>query len=114
MGSVQVAPHEARPGRRAVVAVDLADLQGPARGPVELPLHLHWSGADDDRTFDLGDPGVLLWVYETVLGHASRPGDLPLLNAVVLIAAWPYLFLPAGVRAAWEEAHPVLAAAGHD
>jgi hypothetical protein len=43
-------PSEARPGRDAVVGASLDDLRGPARGTVELPLHLFWSSRD--RTFD--------------------------------------------------------------
>ena len=36
--------YEARPGRRAIVVTDLADLRGPAHGTVRLPLRLYWSG----------------------------------------------------------------------
>ena len=35
--------YQSRPGRRALVAASLADLRGPARGTVELPLRLFWS-----------------------------------------------------------------------
>src|SRR6266849_5254934 len=41
--AVRVAPYQARPGRRVLVALDLADLRGPVTGPVELPLRLFWS-----------------------------------------------------------------------
>jgi len=108
--AVRVAPYLARPGRRVLVALDLADLRGPATGTVELPLRLFWSG--QDRTFDLGDPGTRQWVYETVLQEASRPEDLTaFLDGKTLVGLWPVLFVPKGVRRAWEETHPVLRAA---
>ena len=105
--AVRAAPYQARPGRRVLVALNLADLRGPVRGPVELPLRLFWSGSD--RTFNLSDPGTLQWLYETVLQEASRPEDLTaFLNSATLVALWPRLFVPKGVRQAWEDEHPVL------
>jgi len=104
---VRVAPYQARPGRRVLVALDLGDLRGPVTGPVELPLRLFWSGTG--ATFDLGDPGTRQWVYETVLQEASRPEDLTsFLDGQTLIALWPKLFVPKGVRRAWQDEHPVL------
>jgi hypothetical protein len=101
--------YQARPGRQALVAADLADLRGPAGGTVELPLRLFWC---PDRTFDLDQPGMLRWMYQTVLREASRPADLTAyLHGPTLIAVWPELFLPRGVRQAWEDRHPVLRAA---
>jgi hypothetical protein len=103
------ARYEARPGRLPVVVGDLAELRGPAGGVVELPLRLFWC---PDRTFDLGEPGMLRWMYQTVLREASRPEDLTAyLHGPTLLAAWPYLFLPRGVRQAWENRHPALRAA---
>ena len=103
------APYQARPGRGVLVAGDLADLRGPVSGMVELPLWLFWY---PDRTFDLDDPATLRWMYQTVLREASRPGDLTeYLNGDTLVALWPDLFLPRGVRQAWEERYPVLRAA---
>src|ERR1017187_4153323 len=79
--AVRVAPYLARPGRRVLVALKLADLRGPVRGPVEVPLRL--------------------------LG--SRPEDLTaFLNGDALVDLWPRLFVPKGVRQAWEDDHPVL------
>jgi hypothetical protein len=102
--------YQSRPGRDAVVATSLADLKGPTEGTVELPLWLFWSSPD--RTFDLSRPFMLRSMYETVLGEASRPEDLTTyLNGDTLIALWPELFLPKGVRQAWEDRHPVLRAA---
>jgi hypothetical protein len=101
--------YQARPGRGALVAADLADLQGPTTGTVELPLRLFWY---PDRTFDLDEPGMLRWVYQTVLREATRAEDLTsYLNGETLVALWPELFLPKGVRQAWEDQHPGLSAA---
>jgi hypothetical protein len=103
------APYQARPGRGVLVAGDLADLRGPVSGTVELPLWLFWY---PDRTFDLDDPATLRWMYQTVLREASRPEDLTaFLNGDMLAALWPDLFLPRGVRQAWEDRYPVLRAA---
>lgn len=83
---------------------------GPVTGTVGLPLRLFWSGTS--RIFDLGNPGTRRWVYETVLQEAIRPGELTtFLNRDALIALWPKLFVPRGVRQAWEDEHPVLRAA---
>jgi hypothetical protein len=102
------APYEARPGRGVLVAGDLADLRGPVSGTVELPIWLFWY---PDRTFDLDDPATLRWMYQTVLREASRPEDLTtFLNGDMLAALWPDLFLPKGVRQAWEDRYPVLRA----
>jgi hypothetical protein len=102
-------PAAARPGRSVLVAGDLTELHGPVSGLVELPLWLFWC---PDRTFDLDDPAMLRWMYQTVLREASRPGDLAAyLNGDTLVAVWPELFLPKGVRQAWEERYPVLCAA---
>jgi hypothetical protein len=99
--------YESRPGRLAVVAASLADLRGPTEGTVELPLRLFWSSPD--RTFDLGAPYMQRAMYETVLVEASRPEDLTAyLDGDTLTAVWPDLYLPKGVRQAWEEQHPVL------
>ena len=85
---------------------DLADLRGPVTGTVELPLWLFWS---PDRTFDLDDPATLRWMYQTVLREAARPEDLAdYLDGDTLAAVWPDLFLPRGVRQAWEDRFPVL------
>lgn len=109
-GRAFLSRHQARPGRRALVAADLDDLRGPADGMVRLPLRLFWSLPD--HKFDLGDRDSLRWYYETVLREASRPDDLAAyLDGATLVRLWPDLFLPKGVRLAWEEQHPALRAA---
>ena len=51
-------------------------------------------------------------MYEAVLREASRPDDLAsYLNGEVLAAVWPELYLPKGLRRAWEDRHPALRAA---
>jgi hypothetical protein len=102
------ARYQSRPGRGVLVADRLADLQGPVQGLVELPVWLFWY---PDRTFDLDGPGMLLWMYQIVLREASRPEDLTYLNGERLVAVWPELYLPKGVRQAWEDQHPELHAA---
>ena len=107
---VSRARYESRPGRHAVVADSLADLRGPAGGTVELPIWLFWSSPD--HTFDLGDPDIRRWLYQIVLREASRLEDLTAyLDSDTLIALWPDLYLPKGVRQAWEDKHPALRAA---
>jgi hypothetical protein len=104
------ARYQSRPGRPAIVAASLADLRGPTEGTVELPLWLFWSSPD--HTFDLGDRDMRQWLYQTVLREASRPEDLTTyLDGDTLVALWPDLYLPKGVRQAWEDQHPVLRAA---
>ena len=101
------ARYQSRPGRTALVVADLAELQGPSQGTVELPLRLFWSARD--RRFDLSDPDMLRSMYEKVLREAIRMEDLTgFLNGGTLLAVWPDLFLPRDVRRAWEDRHPVL------
>jgi hypothetical protein len=102
--------YQTRPGRRALVVTDLASLRGPAQETIELPLWLYWSGPSP--AFDLGNPFLRRWLYEIVLREACRLEDLTsYLDAGTLAALWQELYLPLGVRRAWEEHHPVLRAA---
>jgi hypothetical protein len=113
MATVRALPprgrRQARPGRGVLVATGLAGLRGPVAGTAELPLRLFWH---PDRTFDLGQPAMLAWMYEIVLREATRPEDLAgYLDGGTLVRLWPDLFLPRAVRQAWEDQHPVLRAA---
>jgi hypothetical protein len=102
--------YQARPGRRVLVIADLADLRGPACGKVILPLRLYWSPAG--RVWDLDDPYALREMYQVVLNEAIRAGELAgWLNGPRLVETWRDLYLPRGVRRAWEEHHEVLRAA---
>jgi len=105
--AAHLAPYQARPGRLALVIDDLDDLRGPVTGLVELPLRLFWSLPD--HRFDLDEPDLRRWYYETVLREATRPGDLAAyLDGETLVGIWPELYLPKGVRRGWEEHHPAL------
>jgi DNA invertase Pin-like site-specific DNA recombinase len=107
--AAHLAPYQARPGRRALVIDDLADLRGPVSGSVKLPLRLFWSLPD--HQFDLDDPDMRRWYYQTVLREATRADDLTTyLDGATLTRLWPGLFLPKGVRRAWEERHQSLRA----
>ena len=102
--------YQSRPGRRAVTVASLADLHGPVEGQVELPIWLFWG--HPDHTFDLADEDMRRWLYQTVLREAGQADDLTAyLDGDTLIALWPGLFLPLGVRQAWEDQHPALRAA---
>jgi hypothetical protein len=99
--------YRSRPGRRAMVAASLGNLRGPTEGSVGLPLWLFWSSPG--HTFDLGDRDMRQWLYQTVLREAGCAADLATyLDGDTLIALWPDLYLPKGVRQAWEDQHPVL------
>lgn len=92
------------------MVTDLADLRGPTQSTVTLPLRLYWS--PPGRPWDLDEPYMLRSMYETVLQEAVRPDELTTyLNGDKLIEVWPELYLPKGVRRAWEEHHPALRAA---
>jgi DNA invertase Pin-like site-specific DNA recombinase len=107
--AAHLAPYPARPGRPVLVIDDLADLRGPVTGLVELPLRLFWSLPD--HRFDLDQPDLRRWYYETVLREATRPGDLAgYLDGETLVSIWPELYLPKGVRRGWEQQHPALRA----
>lgn len=98
--------HLARPHRPVLVAGILGELTGPTHGLVELPLRLWWN---PQRTFDLGEHTMLLWMYENVLREAVRVDELrDHIDGATLVRIWPELNLPRGVRAAWEARHPAL------
>ena len=100
-------PMLARPGRPACVAPDLAELTGPTSGRVELPNRLLWSGVT--RELDLDKPDMLGWMYEIVLREAVTVTELRTwLHGPTLVRVWPELYLPRGVRRAWESRHPEL------
>ncbi|MEU5170132.1 hypothetical protein [Streptomyces mutomycini] len=86
----------------------LDELQGPAKGVVELPLHMAWSGM---TSYDLGKPRQRIGLYRTVL-HEGLRDDLPrYLNQDLLLELWPVLRTLVGrsVRAVREDAFPQLA-----
>jgi hypothetical protein len=106
-----VAPDPSRPGRPVLVITELSDLRGPAAGKIVLPSRLYPEPAG--QVFDLDEPWMAHEAYQVVLTEAVGAQDLAAwLNAPRLIEAWPELYLPAAVRQAWQDVHPVLAAAG--
>jgi hypothetical protein len=109
-GVIVMSNHEARPGLPVLVITELSDLRGPAGGKVVLPSRLFPDAAG--AVIDLDEPALLAEVYQTVLTEAIGAHELAAhLNGPRLIGAWAGLFLPDGVRLAWEEVHPALAAA---
>ena len=95
-----------RPGRAAVVVTDLDFLRGPTSGVVELPHRLFWQA---DRHVDLDNPALLAWMYETVLQEAASVDELHAwIDRDKLAELWSEIFLPRGLRAAWEHRHPQL------
>lgn len=98
------------PYRTIHVPADLDALRGPIRGQVQLPLRLDGSAR---ATYDLSDPRRRALLYEVVVVEAEREEDFAAwLNRDALVEAWPRLYLPRPVRAAWEARHPDLAARG--
>lgn len=85
----------------------LTELTGPTRGPVDLPLHLAWSGL---RSFDLDDGKLLLGMYRIVLTTGLRDDYIQFLDGNLLISRWPRLrkMVGRGVRKVWEGAFPQL------
>ncbi|MFJ8017093.1 hypothetical protein [Streptomyces sp. NPDC096339] len=89
----------------------LDDLAGPGHGPVELPLHVAWSGL---RTYDLDRPRLRMGMYRTVLAEGQHEDLVRLLNRDLLLAQWPVLrkLVSRHVRTVWENAFPELTSAG--
>lgn len=99
--------YQARPGRTALVAEDLADLQGPVTGTVTLPLRLYWSLYG--RPWCLDDRDELIEMYEVVLQEALFAAELTtFIHGPTLLECWPDMWVPKGVRRAWEDYHEVL------
>ena len=95
-----------RYAKPVVVADDFALLHGPTAGSVTLPRHLDWSGS---AVYDLDSPGRIVDLYRTVLIEATKPADLhAFLDQAILTRLWPSLWLPPGLRRAWEERFPEL------
>ena len=70
----------------------------------------------DEYCADTGPQGKQPGVLLPSLGHGGplsgvAPGVSRDLNGELLIAVWPELLLPKGLRRAWEERHPALRAA---
>jgi hypothetical protein len=86
-----------------------AELRGPSAGPISVPEELSWTGR---REYDLDDSADARVFYERVLIDAVTVEVVDrVVNGERLRALWPELFLPRGVRAAWEARFPDLASA---
>ncbi|MDN5861204.1 MAG: hypothetical protein L0H84_21585, partial [Pseudonocardia sp.] len=87
--------------RPVAVPVALRDLGGPTQGMVELPASIAWTGR---RQYDLDDPADVRILYERVIVEATDADTLiRFLDPVWLRSMWSELFLPIGVRQAWEQ-----------
>lgn len=96
--------------RGVVIALDLDVLRGPLRGRRQLPLHLDSSARP---SYDFGSARDRAQAYQLVLLEAVKVADLEQwLERAELLRLWPELYLPRTVRAAWQDAHSVLASIG--
>ncbi|WNI18092.1 hypothetical protein [Actinacidiphila sp. ITFR-21] len=92
--------------RPYVLPETLGDLMGPASGHALLPTALDWS---QQTHYDLSVDKDRRRLYETVIREACDPADLRrFLNAGLLQCLWPTLWLPARLKAAWEDRFPEL------
>jgi hypothetical protein len=70
-----------------------------ARGVVELPLRVRWSGPQ--RRYDLDDRRDRALVYEQVLTEGTDDDVRRFIDVDQLVELWSELVLPRHVRAAW-------------
>lgn len=89
------------------VPASLAELRGPASGPMTLPHTIHWGPG---RTVDLDTEDGQSKAYRAIVREGTAAQQAELLNADLLIELWPSLRLPARCRATWEARLPELAA----
>lgn len=87
----------------------LDELAGPARGTVQLSLHVAWSG---QTSFDLDQPKPCMHLYRIVLAEGQRDDVAAYLNRDLLVSQWPVLRMLVSqiVRSVWESAFPELSA----
>lgn len=84
------------------------DLQGPAAGSVELPLHLDWG---PERTYNVDDDGSCSVLYQLTLQNSGSIEEIcRIVQAERLTALWPTMILPARCRQLWETSFPELPA----
>lgn len=57
---------------------------------------------DDDKVWDLSDPGQRIEYYELALVHGLDHVIQDSVDGVLLIQAWPHMHLPDVVREAWQ------------
>ena len=86
----------------------LADLAGPERGTIQLPLHIAWSGL---TAFDVERPPLCISMYHIVLTEGLSEDLVVLINQRLLSGHWPTLrkVVSRVIRDVWESAFPELA-----
>lgn len=90
---------ELGPAARPVAVPEDLD-QGPkARGKVELPFHIRWSGPP--LVYDLDRLEDRARVYEQVLREGTEEDVRYFVSADQLLELWDRLVLPPPVRRAW-------------
>ena len=72
-----------------------------ASGPVQLPLHVRWSGPP--KTYDLEDRRDRARVYEQVLREGTAEDIRFFIDVDQLLDLWDDLVLPRFVRRAWAD-----------
>lgn len=77
------------------------DGQDKARGLVELPAHVHWSGPP--KVWDLDDRRQRAQVYEIVLSEGTDDDVRRFVDVDALLELWDELWLAPHVRQAWAE-----------
>lgn len=86
--------------RPVAVPDDVADPTiKKARGKVELPLHVRWSGRP--KVYDLADRADRQRVYEQVLREGTDDDVRRFVDVDQLLDLWNELVLPARVRREW-------------
>ncbi|MFD7445686.1 transcriptional regulator [Streptomyces sp. NPDC059909] len=87
---------------------ELSELDGPAHGTVNLPLHLAWSGLSH---FDIDQPRLRMSCYRIVLAEGQHDDLVRCLNRELLIGMWPVLrtLISRDIRDVWESAFTELA-----
>jgi hypothetical protein len=92
---------ELGPDARPVELPDDVDdaLITKASGPVQLPLHVRWSGPP--KKYDLNDRRDRSRVYEQVLREGTADDIRYFIDVDELFDLWDDLVLPRAVRHAW-------------
>ena len=98
---VQTRTSNLGPAARPVAVPDDLDNRSlpKARGRIELPLHVRWSGPA--LTYDLDDQSDRARVYEQVLREGTEQDVRFYVDADRLLELWDELVLPPSVRQAW-------------
>jgi hypothetical protein len=107
--------HGAVPERRTIadslvylVPDKLEDLQGPAFGTVELPIHLDWG---PERHYNIDDDASCSALYQLTLQNSGSVEEIcRIVNAERLAKLWSTMLLPTRCRGAWEAVFPELPA----